>query len=131
MLLHKYESIFPNTIKVLYHLVCISKKIFRAFVYLRKALNSMDWLSKYENATELYNDAKCRWPNNKQPPPGKWILASFDEESIIVYQAYNSEIAKFACENGHFTDCPGYNQTRMTCMIEILIRFNKRIKILT
>jgi len=83
----------------------------------------MDWLSKYENATELYTDAKTRWPTNKQSPPGKWILASFDEDSIIVYQAYNSEISKFACENSRFTGCPGYNQQRMTCMIEILIRF--------
>ncbi|CAF4334814.1 unnamed protein product, partial [Rotaria sp. Silwood2] len=74
----------------------------------------MDWLSKYENATELYNDAKLRWPVNKENPPGKWILASFDDESIIVYQAYNSNIAKFACENNHFTGCPGYNQQRMT-----------------
>ncbi|CAF0726604.1 unnamed protein product [Rotaria sordida] len=75
----------------------------------------MDWLSKYENATELYNDAERRWPTNKEnPPPGKWILASFDDESIIVYQAYNSEIAKFACENNRFTGCPGYNQQRMT-----------------
>jgi hypothetical protein len=46
----------------------------------------MDWLNKYENDTELYNDAILHWPNKKYPP-GKWILASFDEESIIVYQA--------------------------------------------
>ncbi|CAF0775807.1 unnamed protein product [Rotaria sp. Silwood1] len=74
----------------------------------------MDWLSKYENSTELYNDAKCRWPTNKENPPGRWILASFDDESIIVYQAYNSKIAKFACENNRFRGCPGYNQQRMT-----------------
>jgi hypothetical protein len=77
----------------------------------------MDWLNKYENTTELYNDAKLRWPNNKTHPAGKWILASFDDESIIVYQAYKEDIAKFACENGHFIGCPGYNQQRMTCMI--------------
>jgi hypothetical protein len=77
---------------------------------------SMDWLNNFENATELYNDAKNRWPGNKQGPPGKWILASFDENSIIVYQAYNPVIAKYACENGHFTGCPGYNLQRMTCM---------------
>jgi hypothetical protein len=80
----------------------------------------MNWLSQYENNTELYNDAKRRWPTNKEEhPPGKWILASFDEESIVVYQAYNSDIAKFACENNRFIGCPGYNPQRMTCMIEI------------
>jgi hypothetical protein len=80
----------------------------------------MNWLSQYENNTELYNDAKRRWPTNKEEdPPGKWILASFDEESIVVYQAYHSGIAKFACENNHFIGCPGYNPQRMTCMIEI------------
>ncbi len=85
---------------------------------MRKSLNSMDWLSIYESATELYNDAKRRWPTNKEKQPsGKWILASFDEESIIVYQAFHSEIAKFACENNHFIGCPDYNQERMTCMI--------------
>ena len=77
----------------------------------------MNWLSIYENSTELYNDAERRWPTNKTHPPGKWILASFDEESIIVYQAYNPVIAKYACENNRFTGCPGYNEQRMTCMI--------------
>jgi hypothetical protein len=93
------------------------KNFLRSFVYLRKPLKSMDWLSKYENATELYNDAKNRWPTNKERPGGKWILASFDDESIIVYQAYNPVIAKYACENHRFTGCPEYNQNRMTCMI--------------
>ncbi len=76
----------------------------------------MDWLNAYENATELYDDTIHHWPTKKYPP-GQWILASFDEESIIVYQAYNQDIAQFACENGRFTECPGYNQNRMTCMI--------------
>ena len=74
---------------------------------------TMDWLTKYEDDTELYNDAKRRWPCNRYPP-GKWILASYDEESIIVYQAYNAEIAQFACENNRFSGCSVYNQTRMT-----------------
>ncbi len=62
------------------------KNLLHSFVYLRILLKSMDWLNKYENDTELYNDAIFHWPNKKYPP-GKWILASFDEESIIVYQA--------------------------------------------
>jgi hypothetical protein len=77
----------------------------------------MDWLNTYENATELYNDAILRWPNNKQFPPGKWILASYDDESIIVYQTYRPSIAEYACEKNCFKGCPDYNQTRMTCMI--------------
>ena len=75
----------------------------------------MDALAMFENSTELYNDAERRWPTNKDQKPGKWILASFDEESIVVYQAFNPQIAKYACENGRFTGCPGYNATRMTC----------------
>ncbi|CAF3380690.1 unnamed protein product [Rotaria socialis] len=74
----------------------------------------MDWLSKYENTTELYTDAKRRWPVSKGDVQGRWILGSFDDESIIVYQAFNSDIAKFACENNCFIGSPGYNQQRMT-----------------
>jgi hypothetical protein len=92
------------------------KNLLRPFVYLRRSLESMDWLNNYENATELYTDTIPHWPTKKYPP-GKWMLASFDEESIIVYQAYNQDIAQFACEKGRFTGCPDYNQNRMTCMI--------------
>ncbi|UJR34022.1 hypothetical protein I4U23_021436 [Adineta vaga] len=74
----------------------------------------MDWLNTYENATEFYNDANRRWPQNKSQPPGKWILGSYDDESIIVYQAYNSNIAKYASENHRFIGCPDYNRKRMT-----------------
>ncbi len=73
-------------------------------------------MDNYEDATELYNDAVNHWPNNRHPP-GKWILATFDQESIIVYQAYNQDIAQYACENGRFIGCPNYNQDRMTCII--------------
>ncbi len=94
-----------------------TKNFLRVIVSLRKPLKKMSWLTKYEEATELYNDAKRQWPINKQSPPGKWILASFDEDSIIVYQAYRSKIAEYACENGRFTGCPEYNEQRMTCKI--------------
>jgi hypothetical protein len=57
----------------------------------------------------------------KKNPPGKWILVSFDEESIIVYQAYNQDIAQFARENGRFKGCPEYDQNRMTCIVSTLI----------
>ena len=75
----------------------------------------MDWLNTYENATELYTDAVRRWPINREQAPGKWILASYDDESIIVYQAYNENIAKYASENHRFIGCPDYSNTRMTC----------------
>lgn len=76
----------------------------------------MSLLSQYENATELYNDAKKRWPTNKNQPSirGRWILASYDDESIIVYQAYNEQIAKYASENHRFTGCSDYKPSRMT-----------------
>jgi Domain of unknown function (DUF4291) len=38
-----------------------------------------------------------RWPQT-----GQHILAQFDDDTIIVYQAYCPEIGKFAIEKGHF-----------------------------
>lgn len=38
----------------------------------------------------------------KLPVAGKYILAQFDDDSIIVYQAYKASIARFAVENGCF-----------------------------
>jgi len=37
------------------------------------------------------------WPKN-----GKHIIAQYDEESIIVYQAYNPQIAQFVVKNQTF-----------------------------
>ncbi len=105
---------FQTLLKGYCQILSTSNASSRALISLRKSLDTMDWLSKYENATELYNDAKRRWPSNRQPPPGKWILASYDDESIIVYQAYNPQIAQYACENHRFTGCPSYNENRMT-----------------
>lgn len=76
----------------------------------------MDWFARYENNTELYTDAQQRWPCNRNQLNGRRILASFDDESIIVYQAYNNDIGQYACENGHFIGCPSHNHKRMTCM---------------
>lgn len=36
------------------------------------------------------------------PLSGRHILAQFNEESVVVYQAYNSNIGKFAANNGYF-----------------------------
>ena len=38
----------------------------------------------------------------KLPISGKHILAQFDEDSIVVYQAYRNSIAHFAVQNNFF-----------------------------
>jgi len=44
--------------------------------------------------TERYLDQKQRWPK-----AGQHILAHYDEDSIVVYQAYNAAIGRYAvCE---------------------------------
>src|SRR5271168_1601580 len=48
-------------------------------------------------ATAPYSDQLKRWPET-----GRHILAHFDDETIIVYQAYCPEIGKFAVEKGYF-----------------------------
>ncbi len=46
---------------------------------------------------ESYITQKQRWPTE-----GHHILAQYDDESIIVYQAYRSSIGLFAVDNGYF-----------------------------
>ncbi|MBI4852752.1 MAG: DUF4291 domain-containing protein [Acidobacteria bacterium] len=36
------------------------------------------------------------------PKKGKYIIGQYDEEKIVVYQAYNKEIGMFAAENKYF-----------------------------
>src|SRR5262245_5569752 len=47
--------------------------------------------------TEHYLDQRKRWPSS-----GRHILACFDEESILVYQAFSAAIGMFAVHNGYF-----------------------------
>ena len=47
--------------------------------------------------TSLYAEQQKRWPQT-----GQHILAQFDDETIIVYQAYRPEIGRFAVEKGFF-----------------------------
>jgi hypothetical protein len=47
--------------------------------------------------TEPYPAQVARWPKT-----GRHILAQFDEESIVVYQAYAPAIGRFAAQNGYF-----------------------------
>jgi Domain of unknown function (DUF4291) len=48
-------------------------------------------------STSPYAEQTKRWPQS-----GRHILAQFDDETIIVYQAYRPEIGKFAVDNGFF-----------------------------
>jgi hypothetical protein len=47
--------------------------------------------------TASYAEQMKGWPQT-----GRHILAQFDDEMIIVYQAYSPKIARFAVENGFF-----------------------------
>jgi hypothetical protein len=47
--------------------------------------------------TEPYLAQNVRWPTS-----GRHILAQFDEESVVVYQAYRPAIGHFAAEHGYF-----------------------------
>ena len=44
-----------------------------------------------------YVEQSARWPQS-----GRHILAQFDGQSIVVYQAYGTAIGSFAVEHGHF-----------------------------
>src|SRR5499433_3772692 len=46
---------------------------------------------------ESYSEQVKVWPRE-----GRHILAQYDEESIIVYQAYNLAIGRYASEHGRF-----------------------------
>jgi hypothetical protein len=48
-------------------------------------------------ATHPYSEQVLRWPTS-----GHHILAQFDDETIIVYQAYRPEIGQYAVKHGHF-----------------------------
>lgn len=47
--------------------------------------------------TESYELQRQRWPAH-----GRAILAQYDAESVVVYQAYRPAIGKFAADNGYF-----------------------------
>ena len=58
-------------------------------------------------ATEIYSDQLAVWP-----AAGRHILAQFDAESVVVYQAYRTEIGEFAARHGYFGGAFSY--TRMS-----------------
>ena len=47
--------------------------------------------------TETYQSQCMRWPQS-----GQVILAQYDEETVVVYQAYSQAIGTFAAEQGYF-----------------------------
>ena len=50
---------------------------------------------KYEWKTEHYFSQKKKfWPKT-----GKHILAQYDDETVVVYQAYKPSIAEYAVKN--------------------------------
>jgi len=55
-----------------------------------------------------YIDQIERWP-----PRGRILLAQFDEETVVVYQAYNPTIARHAVEHGA-PGGPGFSLERMS-----------------
>jgi hypothetical protein len=59
-------------------------------------------------ATESYAAQKARWPK-----AGRHVLAQFDAEGIVVYQAFRPQIAEFAVANQHL-DGGGFSLSRMS-----------------
>ncbi len=57
--------------------------------------------------TESYLKQLEKWPET-----GKHILANYDDETIIVYQAYRPSIGNFALEHGYFGG--DFKYTRMS-----------------
>ena len=58
--------------------------------------------------TELYETQTARWPGE-----GQHILANYDDDTIVVYQAYRPSIGRFAIENGYLGG-PEFSLSRMS-----------------
>jgi hypothetical protein len=57
--------------------------------------------------TEPYLEQARRWPAR-----GRHILAQFDQDAVVVYQAYRPEIGHFAARHGYFGS--GFSLDRMS-----------------
>jgi len=64
-------------------------------------------IKKMNIKTKLYKEQLKDWPQTAYH-----IMAQFDDEKIIVYQSYRSEIGDFAAKNQYFGDAFSFN--RMT-----------------
>ncbi|CAO3633375.1 unnamed protein product [Cunninghamella blakesleeana] len=70
-------------------------------------------LEPYLNEENLKH--RFQLPNFKEDPTSHHIiLAHYDDESILVYQAFSSEIADYAVQHQKFEGCPVYKLGRMT-----------------
>ena len=58
-------------------------------------------------AVEPYLQQRERWPKS-----GRHLLAQFDRDTVVVYQAYRPEIGLYAVRHGRFGD--GFSRSRMT-----------------
>ncbi|XP_071093471.1 uncharacterized protein [Haliotis cracherodii] len=63
---------------------------------------------KKQLTTEPYADQKQHWPKS-----GRHILAQYDENSVVVYQAFNPSIAIYAVEHQEFGG-DNFSYTRMS-----------------
>lgn len=57
--------------------------------------------------TEPYLEQVQRWPTS-----GRHILAQFDADTVVVYQAYQPALGHFAAEHGYFGG--GFSLDRMS-----------------
>lgn len=60
-----------------------------------------------ELITEPYHEQVKVWPRE-----GRHILAQFDVETVVVYQAYRPSVGRYAAEHGTFGD--GFSYSRMS-----------------
>ena len=56
---------------------------------------------EWEWKTQLYVEQE----RNEWPSEGKCILAQYDDEGVVVYQAYCPEIAEYATKNQRYAFC--------------------------
>jgi len=57
--------------------------------------------------TELYQAQQKRWPQT-----GRHIMAQYDADTIVVYQAFSPRIGQYAARSGRFGD--GFSLSRMS-----------------
>jgi hypothetical protein len=67
-----------------------------------------------------YKTSSYKLQNKNWPQKGKHILAQYTDDYVIVYQAFNDEIANFAIKNQYF----GGEKYKTTRMVINLIFFN-------
>ncbi|KAL9641861.1 hypothetical protein ABK040_011846 [Willaertia magna] len=56
-----------------------------------------------------YDEVRNTWPS-----AGNHIIASYTDDAVLVFQAFNDEIADYALQHQKFEGCQAYNDTRMT-----------------